>query len=136
MKLSARLSILAFLGISTHAWSGPNQYECTISEDLVLTSEGLLDSSEQIYLGGVFHVERATGVVLGGGLGNSTYPIKQIIDPGGTDQSFKLLWISAPVASTEAGRNSVYLSIREYEDKFLKPFLAVASSHVVSGVCK
>jgi len=134
MRVFLLMALLSL--VPQYAISGINAYECTVKNELHTNNDGELVSNRKIYIGGVFNVERKTGVVLGGGLGNSSYKTKTIIDPGGKDQSFKLLWQSHPVVGTSGGINSVYLTVEEYNENFLKPFVLVEGNTVLSGTCK
>ncbi|WP_444902174.1 hypothetical protein ACJJIG_04390 [Microbulbifer sp. SSSA007] len=118
------------------SFSGPFAYECNIKNEFQLNSDGQLVTEYKIYSGKFFNVDRKTGVVLGGGVGNSSYKIKQIIDPGGKEQSFKLLWISHQITGVEGGHNSAYLTIKEYNENFLKPFILVLPNSMLTGTCK
>ncbi len=121
---------------SQYAIAGVHAYECTVKNELHTDNDGILISDHEIYKGKIFNVDRKTGMVLGGGLGNSSYKTKTVIDPGSKEQSFKLLWQSHPVAGTSNGINSVYLTVQEFNKNYLKPFIVVEGSTVLSGTCK
>lgn len=75
--------------ISNPAFSNPFTYECEIKSEYSLSGDGaLIPSKTKIYNGNKFNVVRLSWVVLGGGFGNSTYPTKIVIDPGGMEQSY------------------------------------------------
>jgi len=118
------------------AYSGTFTYECTIKHELQLNSEGQLSTEYTLYVGNTFNVDRKSGLVLGGGLGNSTYKSRHIIDPGGKEQSYTLMWISHPISGTSGGVHSTYLNIEEHNDNLLKPFVLIQSSSVLTGTCK
>jgi hypothetical protein len=134
MKRTISILLLSFF--SPYVTAGVHAYECKIKSELHTNNAGLLISKNKIYLSGVFNVERKTGVVLGGGLGNSSYKTKTVIDPGGKEQSFKLLWESHPVVGISGGINSVYLTVEEFNENYLKPFIVVVGNTVLSGTCK
>lgn len=131
-----RTFLIALLScITQYSFSGPYSYECTVRNELHPSEEGKLTSDYQVYLNSIFHVDRKTGIVLGGGLGNSSYKTRTIIDPGGEEHSFKIVWMSHPVAGIEAARNTVYLQVYEYDETPLKRFVAVEGENVLSGTC-
>jgi hypothetical protein len=117
-------------------FAGEYSYSCEVKGEFFLTDEGILKPENMIYFGSKFNVERKSGVVLGGGIGNSSYPTKQVIDMGSTHQSYKLVWISREVIGIKGSFNSVYLNIQEYNSNYLKPFTLNLGSKTLSGVCK
>ena len=106
-----------------------------IKYEYSVTAIGELSEGKMIYKGEIFHIERPSGTVLGGGLGNRFYPTKIIIDPGSKEQNFKLLYLSNPVKGTENGKNAVYIEVKEYAKTYEKPFVAVTNTKVLSGIC-
>ena len=115
--------------------AGPVEYKCEINYEYSLASSGELKEGKRIYKGEKFHIERPSGTVLGGGLGNHSYPKKMIIDPGSKQQNFKLLYLSKPILGTENGKNAVYIEVNEYAETYEKPFVAVTNTKVLSGIC-
>lgn len=111
-------------------------YECEVLGEYVHDEKGTLVLDRRIYVGEKFNVERRSGVVLGGGVGNSSYPTKQVLDPGGKEQSYKLIWISKDVSGTTGGKNVVYLNIEEFAESEKKSFVLFEGSRVLSGLCK
>ena len=116
-------------------YAGPVEYKCEINYEYFLTSSGELKEEKRIYKGEKFHIERPTGTVLGGGLGNHFYPTKKIIDPGSKEQNFKLLYLSKHVVGTENGKNAVYIEVNEYAETYEKPFVVITNTKVLSGIC-
>ena len=134
MRLLALLiaSLLASL-----SYAGGYSYSCEITGEYKYGSDGqLVPDDRKIYLGQQFNVERKTGVVLGAGVSNSSYPTRTVIDVGGKQQAYKLIWTSKEVAGTNGGRNAVYLSVEEYNESDVKPFSMIVGSQVLSGVCQ
>lgn len=134
MKSKLVLSISLLFASFVHA--SPFAYECTIATEKTYDSEGLWNVSQNIYLGKKFNVDRNSGVVLGGGVGNSSYPNKQILDPGSKDSSYKLIWSTNELAGTNSARNVIFLTVYEFETNYLKPFSLVAGSTILTGQCK
>ena len=132
-----RVLILVVLALSAfRIFAAPYSYKCTVKNELRTNDNGNLVNGHQIYIASVFNVDRKSGVVLGDTLGNSSYKTKTVIDPGGEEQYFKLLWLSHPVAGIIGGVNSVYLSIEEFNENYLKPFVLVNGNTVLSGTCE
>lgn len=132
MKIGLLLTMILFSNLSL---ARPDSYECKINGEQELTKGGL-DPGIGIYLGKVFHVERTTGTVLGGGLGNTSYQTRNVIDYGGESSAFKLISISKSVPVLPPGRNVEYLQVMEYEASDLKSFVAITGNNVLTGTCK
>lgn len=123
--------------LSTIANADPYTYSCEINGEYSFDKQGqLVPQNLKIYLGQKFNVERKSGVVLGGGVGNSSYPTKKVLDPGGKEQSYKLIWISEDVVGTNGGKNIGYMNIEEYNAKRQKPFSMIVGSGVLTGLCQ
>lgn len=130
------ITLIMALLLSGYGYADAYSYSCQIHGEYVLGNDGKLTPNEKIYFGGEFNVERKSGVVLGGGVGNSSYPTKTVIDFGGKNQAYKLIWLSRDVTGTNGGKNAVYLTIEEYNENEFKPFSMIVSSRVLTGVCK
>ncbi len=119
------------------SYANSDTYSCVIMGEYKISDTGkLIPDDQNVYIGQKFNVERKSGVVLGGGVGNSSYPTKTVIDNGGKDQAYKLIWISNEVIGTDDGRNAVYISIEEYNKGEIKPFSMIEGSKVLSGNCQ
>jgi hypothetical protein len=131
------LTLLIASLFSSLSYADAYSYSCEINGEYTFGSDGkLVPAKQKIYLDQKFNVERKSGVVLGGGVGNSSYPTKTVIDIGGKEQAYKLIWISKEVVGTNGGRNAVYLSVEEYNEGDIKPFSMIVGSEVLSGVCQ
>jgi hypothetical protein len=120
------------------AHAGPLTYKCTVGAHYELASDGSLQPLKKAMsasLGSEFYVDRRSGVVIGGGIGNASYPTKTIIDPGGPAMAFKLLSVSADVATTKNGKNAIYLTVQEYANSVDKPFVATDNMIIITGRC-
>ena len=125
------------LSLSLPVAAGQYDYNCTINFDYQPTKNGELTQNNKIFQGDTFHVDRATGLILGDAITNSSYPNKVVIDKGSMGkQAFKAVWFSNEVYGTNGGRNAEYLTIHEFENATEKPFVYVSGSRVFSGVCK
>ncbi len=124
------------LCFSPFVFSASSSYVCTVAGVYSHSSDGtLVDSEKPPYLGAKFNVDRASGEVLGD-IGNSTYPIKQVLDPGGPEQSYKLIWMSPVVKGTESGRNIGTLEVKEYAEHRSKPFVLNDGMFIMAGTCE
>ena len=111
------------------------EYECRVAAVAAVGPQGnLVESSESNYVGTVFHVEKSTGTILGSVIGNSAYPKKQVLDPGGPNESFKTL--TSGEQTVAGGVHTIYLEIAEYSQEASKPFLAMEGGMVISGLCE
>jgi hypothetical protein len=131
-----RKCLLLCILFSNTIFAGEYSYSCEVNNEYTLHDDGTLKQDQRIYIGSKFNVERKSGVVLGDGVGNSSYPTKQVIDAGSNAQSYKLIWISREVIGYKGSHNSVYLNIEEYNSNSLKPFTLHLGSTILSGQCK
>ncbi len=127
--------LLILLSVTSSALGDAFSYECDIVGEYVHGTKGELVPDKKEYAGGKFYVERKLGVVLGNYLGNSSYPSRQVLDPGGASQAYKLIWVSKDLEGTTGGKNVGYLSVQEYAQGAKKPFVLVTDSRVLSGEC-
>ena len=131
-----RMSLVLFLCFSPFVFSASSSYVCRVTGVYSLSTDGILaDSRKSPYLDAKFNVDRASGVVLGD-VGNSTYPIKQVLDPGGPEQSYKVIWMSPLVKGTETGRNVGFLEVNEYSEHRSKPFVLNDGMFIMAGTCE
>jgi hypothetical protein len=131
-----RILLVFSLCFSPFVFSASSSYVCTVAGVYSHSSDGILaDSGKSPYLDAKFNVDRAYGVILGD-FGNSTYPIKQVLDPGGLDQSYKLIWMSSVVKGTGAGRNVGFLEVKEYSERRSKPFVLNDGIFIMAGTCE
>jgi hypothetical protein len=133
----ASLTLATLSTLVSPAHAGPFSYECEIKSVQQLSDEGFLVEGLPIYkVGDSFHIERATGVVLGGGIGNSSYPVRQVLDPGSAESGYKLLTLSNTVPGTDGSRNAIYIEVKEWAEAFIKPFVVFTGTHVIAGACR
>ena len=130
------LGLIFIIALSTRVVAGPFSYECTIKGVYEEGNVGQLVDSKLIpYTNSTFRIDRKSGVVLGQLVSNSNYPIRQILDPGGPDQDYKVLWMSDQIFGTNGGRHVSYLTVNEYAKSESKPFVLVLGWNVLSGIC-
>lgn len=128
--------LLLMLFLTLPVFANPFSYSCKITSEYNLSSDGELLLDNKIYAGSEFKVDRKTGVVLGGGVGNSSYPIIEVLDSGEQGQTYKLLMLSKTITGTSNGRNVMFLNIREYETGDKKPFTLLVNTRVLTGLCE
>ena len=128
--------LLFLIATGTAASAAGPVYECEVLFEEDIGKNGKLEAGIKLYVGRTFHVDRATGTVLGRVLSNSSYATRTVIDPGSEEQSFKLISISAEVGGTDGGHNAAYLEIKEFESGYLKPFILVNNGRVLTGTCE
>jgi len=133
--ITAGLLIATILACNP-VFAGDLAYECEVLTEQMISDDGVLEPGLDIYIGKSFHVERRTGVVLGGGFGNSAYPTKSILDLGNDSMSYKLIWVSRPIWGLDDSHNAGYLVIQEYSENYLKPFILVFGGRVLTGTCE
>ncbi|WP_040661606.1 hypothetical protein [Neptuniibacter caesariensis] len=131
-----RAVILLLLCVPCLVSAGSLSYSCEVKSEFYLASSGSLESGNQLYVGSKFNVEKRTGVVSGTGVGNSSYPTKQVIDVGSEEQSYQLIWISREVIGIKGAHNSVYLRVQENHEGMNKPFIMNMGSKTLTGICK
>ena len=126
--------IIATILACDNIFAGDLSYECEIRSQNTISDDGVFELGS-VYKGNKFHVDRSTGVVLGGDVGNSLYPTKNILDPGNDQMSYKLIWISDGIYGADRHHNTVYLVIEEYAKQMLKPFILIINATVLTGLC-
>ena len=135
MKRLLILTVIFALFNSYSSWGGEKEYHCTIKSVFKLTDDGNLKSYDNNSLLTTFLVDKNSGLVKGTWLGNEVWPTKTIIDSGSSEQSFKLLTLSADVIGTNGGKHAKYLQVEEYAETLEKPFMHTDGSIVATGVC-
>ena len=133
------LMLLTVLVAST-ASAGASQYECTVHDYFGISSDGVAERGGYIVigeepLGKVFYVERSNGTMMGGGFANTSFATRRVLDPGEPGQAYVVLSMSYTVVGTEAGHNTMYLEIKEFDENAMKPFVLVEVGGIVTGLC-
>ena len=111
--------------------SAVDDYKCTISGAFQVNSDGAqVTHALKSYIGGQFTVERSSGV-MAGSLRNmyATKPI--VIDRGSKENSFKVI----TTMKTDITSNIYSLTVNEYIEGDIKPFVFLNNSDVYYGVC-
>ena len=135
MKRLLLLAAIFALFNSYSSWGGEKEYHCTIKSVFTLTGNGNLKSYDDKSILKSFLVDKNSGLVKGNWLGNEVWPTKTIIDSGSSEQSFKLLTLSADVIGTNGGKHAQYLQVEEFAETLEKPFMWTDGNFVVTGVC-
>lgn len=118
------------------AWGG-DDYRCTI-ERLEITfssNESTLKGMRAAYVGRQFTVERRTGL-MAGALKNWFVTTPQVIDPGSTENSFKVVTTLSLGQGAGFGSSVYTLIIGEYLDGKTKPFLFAENDTLYFGTCE
>lgn len=102
--------------------AGAHSYDCEVLSERKLGDDGMLTEGYGIYGGRSFSVERKSGVVLGGGLGNSSYEKPDVLSRWSKEMPFTAVCASSPVLADRGGRNVVMLTIKEYFEGVKKTF--------------
>jgi len=129
--LSALVVISSVLAIGTSNARGAD-YRCTVER--VETARSSDSKFHGAYIGREFTVERASGV-MAGSLKNNYVSPPQIIDPGSTDNSYKVLGSLRPGQGFGPGSNVYLLTINEYDASERKPFLFGQNDAAYFGHC-
>lgn len=115
--------------------SGPDSYECSVTEQLFLQDGGSLERPPiPFLLGKTFTVNRNTGAIVGEGSSSWFFAAHEtrILTRGNEHSSF----VATNVApAREGGVHHTTLFIREYHKARLKPFVVLDGVQVLSGVC-
>ena len=135
MKRLFLLTVIFALFNSYSSWGGEKEYFCTIKSVFKLTSDGILKSYSSPSLLTTFLVDKNSGLIKGYWVFNEYLPTKTIIDSGSSEQSFKLLSLSADVPETNGGKHAMYLEVKEYAETREKPFMHIDGNIVRTGVC-
>lgn len=113
----------------------PDRFKCTIGEHAFLSDTGgLRRLSESSIVGERFAIDRRSGNIDGGPFDTvSNGMVPKIIEPGTSEQSFKLLMTSnVAVAHTSVH----YLEVREAQSGPRKLFVGTRGTEIVNGVCE
>lgn len=127
------LIISAMLAVCASASEG---YKCTSKQILQRLPDGTLGSGSMskmlMRMNTEFVVDRTSGRMIGSkGFSNHNegYGVPKVIDPGSSEQSFKVLTMYSPHTSV------AYLQIEEYREGKAKPFSFFDGLIVVAGTC-
>jgi hypothetical protein len=135
MKRLLVLTAICSLFNSYSSWGGEKEYHCTTKSVSKLTSDGILKSYSSPSLLTTFIVDKNSGLIKGYWINNEAWVTRTIIDSGSSEQSFKLLTLSADVSRTNGGKLAMYLQVKEYAETLEKPFMHTDGSIVRTGVC-
>ncbi|MDA1064215.1 MAG: hypothetical protein O2907_07800 [Proteobacteria bacterium] len=112
------------------SYGDAHAYECIVLTEQDLGDDGHLRMSKlAAYKGKAFHVDRASGTILGPVWSNSGHWQKTVLGNGEYLDSFKVLSVSQANLAT-------YLVIREFADGRIKPFVFVIGDMVLTGTCE
>lgn len=106
-------------------------YRCTVER----TDSATENSVGHLFIGKQFTVERRTGL-MAGALKNSYVTAPQVIDPGSTDNSFKVVTTMQLDQGLGVGSAVYALVINEYQDSPRKNFVFLEGDDVYFGWCE
>lgn len=106
-------------------------YRCTIER----TDSATVNSVGHLFIGKQFTVERRTGL-MAGALKNSYVTAPQVIDPGSTENSFKVVTTMQLDQGLGVGSAVYALVINEYQDGPRKNFVFLEGGDVYFGWCE
>lgn len=122
---------------STGAYAGGSNYRCIVER--VSSASGDSGNSYQFYVdnyvGKVFTVDRASGVMVGA-LKNSYVTAPQVIDLGSSENAYKVVTTMRIDQGAGAGSNIYALTIEEFESGPQKPFVFLENGNVFFGQCE
>ncbi len=134
-NISFLIALLLFVSGSAEANS---DYKCTIKR--ISTAEDAPNSTlkyyeKQGYIGKQFTVERSTGYIVGT-IKNAYGTRPQVIDSGSKDNSYKVVTTMRLDEGAGSGTNIYALTIMEYIESPMKPFVFLQNDVVFFGTCE
>lgn len=82
------------------------------------------------YVGERFEIDSETGRMTGDGFASTQWMgRKEILDPGSSEQSFKLLFVTPPFVSVRL------VTVNEYDPGPMKNFLIMENNSTFTGMC-
>lgn len=129
MRASTAVALLALAG-ATNVWAAED-FRCTI-ESTVAAKE---KSTNRIFIGKQFTVERRTGLMTGA-LKNSYVTDPQVIDYGSTENSFKAVTTMRKDQGAGGGSSIYALTINEYDEDDRKSFIFLQNDEAFLGWCE
>lgn len=109
-----------------------SDYKCVVRHAYTISGDGgLRTDPTNVFLGGEFAIDRATGRMIGILTNHNANGEPWVIDPGTRDRSFKVITVYKPIISVD------YLQVQEFADQPAKPFFFLKGifAMVVSGQC-
>jgi len=122
-------ALLAFLLFPVSGVAGPASYKCEIHDYLGASPTGQFQPQAWSKKSGSFNVARRSGWIVGDWLGNAAAAEIRVTSPGDKEWSFRV------ASFFKTGEVSV-LEVHEYADGAKKPFLALVSGGVLTGLCE
>lgn len=128
------LTLLLFLVAATNGYA--QDYKCTINRIASAddSDSGVTGFRNRTYLGKEFTVERRTGL-MAGVLKNSYVTTPEIVDPGSSDNSFKVVTTMSRRQGLGPGTMVYVLVVKEYLPGQRKPFTFLENDVAFFGTC-
>ena len=135
MKQLLTLFIL-YLAFISQANAGEYSYECTIENLYQLKNNGELKEASKIakdyFQGDKFYVNRRNGQITGSTLPTDLAKEVRVINRGSSKHNFKTIAVFENFADDEWQ----VLSIEEFKEGKIKPFMAFAITGITTGICE
>ncbi len=132
-KLLLLLFSLSFIGQSN---AGEYSYECTIENLYQLKNNGELEKKSQIeqdfFQGNKFYVNRRNGQITGITLPTDIAKEVRVINRGSSKHNFQTIAVFENFSDDEWQ----VLSIEEFTEGKIKPFIAFAVTGITTGICE
>ena len=137
VPLLTRLCLLLLFSLSSNVQAGENTDDYICKIERVSQATGDIGSTyellNKVFVGRQFTVDRVSGVTIGT-LKNSLHSKPEVIDPGSSENSFKV--VSAITASQNfPGTLVTALNIMGFVDGEKKPFNYMINDVVYFGTC-
>lgn len=129
-EMKCGVLILFLLGVGSAQAAG--DYRCLVSAAFQVNPQG--ERNEEILapmIGAEFTVDRSSGLMVGD-LKNSYVTSPKVIDSGSEENSFKVLTLM----KNDITSNVYVLTIEEFQDGPIKPFVFLNNSYVYHGTCE
>jgi hypothetical protein len=130
------LALCVLLAISLTASAGEQDYQCVVTGEAFLGSNGTIGSGNRpVYVSQRFAIDRRSGAITGGPMAsNAETGVRFVLDPGGPGWSYKLVSTYKP--GPDGHRAADYIVVNEFEKGEVKPFVGLTGSMVIHGTCE
>lgn len=120
--------------------AGESTYRCTIKQIMDLSDKGEIIKHSGVYkssLGESFTINRISGEMDGSHFSTKSYRVKNILDKGSKEDSFKSIVTSkSPTDIYPPHMWAIYIQVEEYKEGKYKPFWSISGSNIFSGYCE
>ncbi len=134
-NIKLMIMLLWIMVVTSQAVAGTFEYKCTIIQIYKLNDDGLLKNDRLTGHHG-FTVSRETGEIKGMYLPTLRASSIEVLNRGSDEWSFKTVSTYAGKIDASGSGEGQYLEVREFVKSDNKPFYALSSVGVVTGICK